>query len=76
MGKIEEVRATRDDTISEAQRRRLFAIYKKNNWAEGAVKDLIFRWGYIGTDQIKRKHYEAIVDCIEKDRSPSKEELA
>ena len=76
MDKIEEVRASRDDTISEAQRRRLFAIHKKHNWPEGAVKDLIYRWGYSGTDKIKRKHYEAIVDCIEKDRAPSEEELA
>lgn len=74
--KIEQIRATLDDPISEAQRRRFFAIYKKNNWVEGAVKDLIARWGYTGTDQIKRKHYEAIVDCVEKDRAPSQEELA
>ena len=74
--KIEKVRANSGDTISEPQRKRFFAIYKNKNWVDGAVKDLIARWGYTGTDQIKRKHYESIVDCIEKDRAPSEEELA
>ena len=62
--------------ITEAQRRRLFALGNKIGWSEDSIKALIAHWGYEGTQPIKRQHYDLICTCVQEDRGPTEEELA
>ena len=53
-------------TISEPQRKRLFAIMKANDWTQEQVKELIYDRGkYESTKDIKWQDYEAICNIIE-----------
>lgn len=52
-----------DELISEAQRKRLFALAKGNN---ELLKDVISKYGYESTKDIRKADYEKICDEIEK----------
>ena len=49
-------------TISQAQRKRLFAIA---NAREDVIREVIFKYGYDKTEQIKMSEYEKICNEIE-----------
>jgi len=52
-----------DELISEAQRKRLFALAKGHN---ELLKDVISKYGYESTKDIRKADYEKICDEIEK----------
>lgn len=55
-----------DNRISEAQRKRLFAISKEYAWAETAIKSLLAKHGFESSKDItKGAKYNAIIDELE-----------
>lgn len=56
----------RNDLISEAQRKRLYALIKENNINNTHAKAIILKWGYYSSSDIKKQDYEAICDAITK----------
>jgi hypothetical protein len=50
--------------ISEAQRKRLFAIIRENGIDNDAAKNLLSKWGYSSSTQILRQDYDAICNAI------------
>lgn len=52
--------------ISEAQRKRLFAISKEANWSHDDVKNLIGSYGYESTTDIEFRHYDMLINRIQK----------
>lgn len=64
------------DIISEAQRKRLWAIAREYGVSDKEVKEIIERYGYESTRDIKRKDYEKIISDIEAiaEREPEFEE--
>ena len=52
-------------TITEGQRKRLFAIAREKGWSETALRDLVGSHGFEHTSEITRKAYDAIVQDIE-----------
>lgn len=52
--------------ISEAQRKRMFAIGKKNNWPDADIKILIGKHGFESSKDITKTKYEKIVEQLEK----------
>lgn len=53
-------------TISEPQRKRMYAIWKKAGWSDEEVKSGITElWGFESTTDITKDKYEAIVKWIE-----------
>jgi hypothetical protein len=51
--------------ISDAQRKRLYAISKNSGYSDDQLKKIIEACGYKSSSDVLKKHYEAIVDCIE-----------
>jgi len=51
--------------ISDAQRKRLFAIAKKQSWSDDDIKALIARHGYESSKDIRLGDYDAIVAALE-----------
>lgn len=52
--------------ISDAQRKRLFAITKDKGVRTEALKAHLSTFGYMSTQDIKRLHYDAIVEWVQK----------
>lgn len=50
--------------ISEAQRKRLFAIIRENGIDNDAAKNLLSKWGYSSSSLIKRQDYDAICNAV------------
>ena len=59
------------ETISEKQRKRLWAIAKKHGLTEEQLKELIAKYGYESTKDIHWKDYNKIIEEIE---NPSEED--
>jgi hypothetical protein len=53
-----------DATISEAQRKRLFAIIREAGLDNDEAKSLLSKWGYASSSLIKRLDYDAICHAI------------
>lgn len=53
-----------DGTISEAQRKRLFALIREAGLGNDAAKTLLSSWGYSNSAQIKRPDYDAICNAV------------
>ena len=61
--------------ISEAQGNRLWAIARSVGWDNHKLKAFVeSHWGYTISKDIQRRHYEAIVACVEEERAPTEEE--
>lgn len=56
---------TQNYIITEPQAKRLFAIAKSKNWTNEGVKELLEKYGYTSTSQIKFSDYEKIIADIE-----------
>jgi ERF superfamily len=50
--------------ISDAQRKRLFTLAKENNLEPEQVKEIIARWHYSSSSEIKRSDYDKICNAI------------
>ncbi len=62
------------DTISEAQKKRLFAIARSHHWKDAELKEwLLDLWNYDSTAAIKREHYDAICEQLGMDDDRRKE---
>jgi hypothetical protein len=53
------------DTISEAQQKRLWAIAREHGWDQEQVKALLQARGIESTKDIKRAHYDKIIEALE-----------
>ncbi|NJO93464.1 MAG: hypothetical protein HC820_02205 [Hydrococcus sp. RM1_1_31] len=53
-----------DATISEAQRKRLFAIIREAGLDNEEAKSFLSKWGYASSSLIKRLDYDAICNAI------------
>jgi hypothetical protein len=60
--------------ISEAQRKRLFAIAKTQSWSDEDIKALIARHGYASSKDIRLADYDAIVAALQTGEVPAKRE--
>jgi hypothetical protein len=58
-----EPKTTNPDAITESQRTRLFAI---GTGKTKEVKEILLKYGYTSSNEIKKKDYEAICNDIEK----------
>ena len=67
-----EVTAARANlrVISEAQRKRLFAIAKTQSWSDEDIKALIARHGYASSKDIRLADYDAIVAALQTGEVP------
>jgi len=54
------------NTISEPQRKRLYAIGKGNGWKDEEMKELVATFGYEHSKDIKRDDYNKICEMLEK----------
>jgi hypothetical protein len=52
--------------ISEAQRKRFFAIGKSNGWTNDGLRDMLLREGYSSSTEITKARYEAICNVLER----------
>ena len=64
-----------DGLISEKQRIRFFAIAKKNGMDKEKARLHLVQWNYSSSKDIPKRHYEAIVACIEQNRKPTEKEI-
>jgi len=70
-----EVTAARAErAISDGQRKRMFAIAKKNNWTDEDIKALIAKHGYASSKDIRLADYDAIVQALETGEVPAERE--
>ena len=53
------------NTISEPQRKRLYAIGKGNGWKDEEMKELVATFGYKHSKDIERKDYNKICEMLE-----------
>ncbi|NJO93426.1 MAG: hypothetical protein HC820_01920 [Hydrococcus sp. RM1_1_31] len=53
-----------DGIISEAQRKRLFALIREAGLGNDEAKTLLSSWGYSNSAQIKRPDYDAICNAV------------
>ncbi len=51
--------------ISDAQRKRMFAISKQHNWEQTALRDLLGSHGFEHSDEVTRDKYDEICKTIE-----------
>ena len=66
-------RPLKHNLISEPQRRRLMAIAGDVGCNLEKLKGFVVdHWGYTSSQDIQRRHYDAIVSCVEEDRNPRK----
>ncbi|HIQ49568.1 MAG TPA: hypothetical protein EYH56_00055 [Nanoarchaeota archaeon] len=65
----EKARKSPEEVISEAQRKRLFAIANKNNIQKEHIKKIIQKYGYESTKNIKIKDYDKIIELIKNSQS-------
>jgi len=62
---IKQDKPKRGEVISDAQRKRLFAISKEGEVSEEQVKEICAKYGYYSTKEIKKTDYEKIVKEVE-----------
>jgi hypothetical protein len=62
---IDYKKSKETNTISEAQKKRLYAISKKNNWNDDAVKKLLSAYGFKSSLEVTRDKYEEIILTLE-----------
>lgn len=63
--KITKALAEATGIISEAQRKRLFAISKKYDWPASAIKSLLAKEGFDSSKDITTAKYKDIIDILE-----------
>lgn len=51
--------------ISEAQRKRFYAISQEHKWADGDVKTLLHQYGYESSKDIEKEAYKELCDKLE-----------
>ena len=54
-----------DRLISDAQRKRLFAISKGKDWTDADLKALLGQYGYASSKDVRLRDYDAIVKTVE-----------
>jgi phage recombination protein Bet len=70
-----EVLAARAErVISEAQRKRLFTIAKKQSWSEEDIKALLARHGYSSSKDIRLGDYDGLITALETGELPAARE--
>lgn len=68
----EAPRESRDErTITEPQRKRLFAISRECGWTDDALRPILAEYGYESTRDIKMSDYEAVVNRVKAGRNAS-----
>jgi hypothetical protein len=53
-----------DALVSEAQRKRLYALIREAGLDNDAAKNFLSKWGYSSSTQILRRDYDAICNAI------------
>jgi len=60
--------------ITDAQRKRLFTIAKKQSWSDGDLKALLARGGYTSSKDIRQADYDALIQTLETGELPDARE--
>lgn len=58
------------DTISDGQRKRLYAISKECNWTPEAVRALLQQHGFEHSNDVTRVQYDAIITALQRGPQP------
>jgi hypothetical protein len=66
--------ARAERVISEAQRKRLFTIAKKQSWSEADIKALLARHGYSSSKDIRLGDYDGLIAALETGELPAERE--